>query len=299
MQTTGAGRVLGIPPEYRHVFPRELRGLVGSGAAVLLGFGLAVIAVVYPAWMQTRGATVVASRALVGRVGPSLWQRLWLDVALLVAGGPVFWRTASSGYQLVLAPEGVAQACVHYVAFLAPVCLWLGVSLLGMRLSGMGLLRGRRALAWVLRPLARGLSMVVAASLGRQRSLIARGVVLVALACAFATATAVFNTTYNGQSRVDAQPTNGADVTVNGATANPAGSRLADLGRLPGVAGIQSMQHRYAYVGHDLQDLYDIDPLRIGQATHISNAFFQGGHAPAVLAALARQPDGCSSPRRR
>jgi putative ABC transport system permease protein len=52
------------------------------------------------------------------------------------------------------------------------------------------------------------------------------------------------------------------------------------------------MQHRFAYVGNDLQDLYGIDPTRIGQATPMSDAFFQGGRATQVLAKLAATPDG-------
>jgi len=56
--------------------------------------------------------------------------------------------------------------------------------------------------------------------------LITRGVVLVTLAFSFAVSTAVFNTTYNVQSRVDAALTNGSDVTVTGTTAYPAGQLL-------------------------------------------------------------------------
>ena len=49
---------------------------------------------------------------------------------------------------------------------------------------------------------------MVSSSLVRQRRLISRGVVLVALAIAFALSTAIFNTTFNAQSRVDAELSN-------------------------------------------------------------------------------------------
>ena len=52
------------------------------------------------------------------------------------------------------------------------------------------------------------------------------------------------------------------------------------------------MKHRLAYVGNDLQDIYGIDPLTIGRATPMSNAYFQGGTAAEVLARLASTPDG-------
>jgi putative ABC transport system permease protein len=132
---------------------------------------------------------------------------------------------------------------------------------------------------------------MVAISLGRQRKLHTRGVVLVALACAFATSTAVFNTTYNAQSRVDAELTNGADVLVRGTSAAPAGSKLRELAALPSVVAAQPLQHRFAYVGTDLQDLYGIDPAHIGEATSMANAYFAGGDAAATLATLAAQPD--------
>jgi putative ABC transport system permease protein len=52
------------------------------------------------------------------------------------------------------------------------------------------------------------------------------------------------------------------------------------------------MQHRFAYVGTDLQDLYGIDAVHIGEATRMSDAYFQGGDAKAALSALTNAPDG-------
>ncbi len=265
--------------------------LVAAGAGLLL----ALAAVLFPAWNEARHATVATARAAIGHAGgrrAPVWQRIFLDAILLALSAVIFWRTASTGYQVVLAPEGVPQTSVSYETFLAPFCLWLGAALLALRLWRSALSRGRPALAVALRPVARGLAGVVAASLGRQRALITRGVVLVALAFSFATSTAIFNTSYNAQARVDAELTNGADVTVTGSTASPPGSKLADLRALPGVAAIEPMQHRFAYVGNDLQDLYGIDPARIGTATAMSNAYFAGGNARAALARLAATQDG-------
>ena len=52
------------------------------------------------------------------------------------------------------------------------------------------------------------------------------------------------------------------------------------------------MQHRFAYVGTDLQDLYGIDPATIGRAATMSDAYFGNGNAAASLAALRGTPDG-------
>jgi putative ABC transport system permease protein len=261
-------------------------------AAVLVGLALSAGAVLLPAWIEARHSTVQAARLSVGRQRDPLWQKIYLDFIVLAVSALVFWQTASTGYQIVLAPEGVAQTSVSYETFVAPICLWLGVGLLAMRLWGEMLGRARRAVALVLRGIARGLSGVVAASLSRQRGLIVRGIVLVALAFSFAVSTAVFNTTYNAQSRIDAELTNGADVTVSGPTSAPPGSKLSALRALTGVAGIQAMQHRFAYVGNDLQDIYGIDPRHISEATDISNAYFGSHNAAATLSDLASHQDG-------
>ena len=261
------------------------------GAAVA-GFILAQAAIVTPAWKQARYHTVAAANAPMRRTGAFLWRKLWLDVILLVLSGIEFWRTASTGYHVVLAPEGTPQISVHYEVFIAPLFLWIGGALLSVRLWERFLSGGRRTLSRWVRPIAGNLSDPVAASLIRQRFMLTRGIVLVALAVSFAVSTAVFNTTYNVQSRVDAELTNGADVQISGLTTAPPGDKLAELKALPGVVAAQPMIHRFAYVGHDLQDIYGVDPRYIGEATHMSNAFFEGGDARAALSSLEQHPDG-------
>jgi len=85
----------------------------------------------------------------------------------------------------------------------------------------------------LLAPFSAALAPLIAASLSRQQHRMARGVALVALAFAFATATAIFNSTYNAQSRVNAELTNGADVTLTGTTSHPAGDLLSGLKAIP------------------------------------------------------------------
>ncbi len=265
-----------------------------TACAALIGLVLAVVAVLYPAWRQARSSTVMSARATFGHRRKPLWQQAYLDLFFLTASAVTFWQTASTGYQVVLAPEGLPQSSVSYEAFIAPLCLWLGVGLLTMRLGETGLNRGRHILGSILHPVLGSLSGVVAASLGRQRVLVTRGLVLVALAFSFAVSTAIFNTTYNAQSRVDAELTNGSDVRVtrppgSGGIPTPLQEHLRVL---PGVVGFQPMLHRFAYVGTDLQDLYGIDPQHLSEATNMVGAYFAGGNAQATLAALAAREDG-------
>ena len=255
--------------------------------AIAIGIATAVAAVIVPAWRETRGSPVRAGRARVGRAK----RPTWIDVILLAIAGIVYWRTAASGYQIVLAPEGVAQTSVSYGSFIAPLSLWIGAGLLVTRLFRHGLVAGRSLVARMFRPIAGSMSPIVAASVSRQAPLITRGVVLVTLAFSFAVSTAVFNTTYNVQSNVDAQLTNGADVTVTGTTAYPAGSLLDRIAKVPGVRAARAMTHRFAYVGNDLQDIYGVDARTIGDATDLSDAFFGNSDARATMAKLAAQRD--------
>ena len=260
--------------------------------ALVVGIATSLGAVIAPAWRDARNSSVHAGRVRVGRGHTPLWERTWIDVIMLVVAAFVYWRAAASGYQIVLAPEGVAQTSVSYSAFVAPLALWIGVALLVTRVFRHGLRSSRTMVARLFRPFAGVLAPIAAASTARQASLVTRGVVLVTLAFSFAVSTAVFNTTYNRQTAVDAELTNGADVTVTGTTAYPAGRLLDRIAKVPGVSAARAMMHRFAYVGSDLQDIYGINPLRIGDATDLSNAFFANGDAAGAMRLLASRADG-------
>jgi putative ABC transport system permease protein len=261
------------------------------GGAGLGGFLLSVIATLHPAWVQARQTSIAAARQIIGKENGPIWQNLYLDYILLVIAAAMFWRTAGIGYELVLAPEGVAQVSVTYEAFIAPLCLWIGSALLAMRVGKFYLTHGGRSFTVFFRSLAGNLTAIVFSALGRQKRRLAQGIALVALAVAFAFSTAIFNTTYDSQARVDAELTNGADVLVQGSSLAPAGDTLAELRALPGVTAAEPLQHRFAYVGADLQDLYGIDPARIGNVTQLANAYFANHDAQASLASLAARPD--------
>lgn len=241
------------------------------------------------------GATIDADSA--GRSRRPAWLGWTRDLLVLAAALGVLWAAAGNQYSLVLAPEGVPQLSVSYWAFFAPGLAWLAAGLLGWRISELALRRGIPVLSLLLRPVDRQVSPYAARALSRQGRPVARTSVLVGLAFAFAASTATFNATYHRQAEVDAQLTNGADVTVHtspGATITTAQSsrEAAKLAAVPGVHAVQPMLHRYAYVGSDLQDLYGINPHTISSATTLQDAYFQGGTAAQVLARLAAHRDG-------
>ena len=265
-----------------------------AGGAALAGLLIAAGSIALPAWRDARSLTVAGQRTHVGRRDRApLWSRMGLDFILLAGSAFVFWQASRNGYNLVLVPEGIPQVSVNWYALLAPVLGWIGAGLLTYRIAALVLVRGRTPLARLMRPIAGELSPTVAATMGRQRGLLAKAVTLVALTGAFAASTAVFNSTYQQQAEADARLSNGADVTVTespGVQVGPGGA--AQLAKVGGVKSVEPLQHRFAYVGADLQDLYGVRPQTIGAAGKLQNGWFSGGSAKQLMSDLAKRPDG-------
>jgi putative ABC transport system permease protein len=272
----------------------------GTVSALLWALGAAIVGLLIAAWSialpalrDARSLTVAGQRRQIGRParGP-LWARYGLDFICLGVGGFIYWQASQNGYQLVLAPEGVAQVSVNWYALLAPVLGWIGAGLLVYRLADLVLSRGRRPLTGALRPLAGELAPTVASTMSRQRRVLSRAVALVALTAAFAGSTSVFNSTYQAQAEADARLSNGADVTVTESPGASVGAAqgIAQLQKVPGVASIEPLQHRYAYIGADLQDLFGVRPATITTAGKLQNGWFQGGTAANLMKIIAKDP---------
>ncbi|WP_406227607.1 FtsX-like permease family protein [Streptomyces anthocyanicus] len=259
--------------------------------AFVLGVVVAAAAVLVPALRDLRTVTVADTRREPRGSRSPWWLRYGLDFALLIGSWLVFRASSGNQYALVLAPEGVPSVSVSYWAFLGPALLWLGAALLLWRLTLLVLAHGRPALARLARPLTATLSKTTAAVLSRRRRPLARSVVLLALAVSFAISTAVFNSTYQQQSEVDARLTNGADVTVTEPPGAHVGPSAADTLKVSGVRHVEPLQHRYAYVGSDLQDLYGVRPATVAKATSLQDAYFSGGTAGQLMRRLAQRPD--------
>ena len=261
---------------------------LGAGLA---GIGICVLVVATPAARDLRAVSAGQQAHDVDRRRPA-WMRFGLDLALVAIGLGIFWASGRNKYTLVLAPEGVPTISVSYWAFLAPALAWLGCGLLCWRIADLVLVRGRRLISAVGRPALGSLAPATASMLARQRRLVSRSAVLLALGLAFAVSTATFNSTYRQQAEVDAQLTNGADVTVTASPGAATPPAYADtIARVPGVTAVEPVQHRYAYVGNDLQDFYGIDPATLTRATSLQDPYFQGMTASEAMAALASRPD--------
>ncbi|CAM5726474.1 hypothetical protein SALBM311S_03775 [Streptomyces alboniger] len=266
---------------------------VWYGIAFMLGAVVAAGAVLVPALRDLRSVTVADTRKQEGirHSRSPWWLRYGMDFALLIGSWLIFRASSGNQYALVLAPEGVPSISVSYWAFLGPALLWIGAALLLWRLTLLALSHGRPVLARLARPLTATLSGTTAAVLARRRRPLARSVVLLALAVSFAVSTAVFNATYKQQSEVDARLTNGADVTVTEPPGAQVPSGAASALKISGVRHVEPLQHRFAYVGSDLQDLYGVRPDTITRATSLQNAYFSGGSVHQLMRRLAQRPD--------
>ena len=74
--------------------------------------------------------------------GKPLWQRLYLDLVALALSGLIYWLTASTGFSAVVNPDSNPTLSLSVYMFFAPALLWIGATLLLVRLRGRGARRG-------------------------------------------------------------------------------------------------------------------------------------------------------------
>jgi putative ABC transport system permease protein len=263
------------------------------GAATLLAaVGLAVAGSAAARLASTREALATevseGRRATEHRRTPA-WRRYYLDFLALGLSGLIYWLTIRTGFSAVISPDSNPTLSLSVYMFFGPALLWIGATLLLVRLRG-------RFMSVLARRVTRkpgSLGSLVVSSLGRRAAAVNRGVVVIGLLLAFAVSLGVFTATYNQQARVDAQLTLGADVTVTSPPGVAASSRLpAKVGAVPGVAATTPVNHSYAYVGPDLQDTFGVDATRFGSATSLRDSYFIGGSANQMMSKLASTPDG-------
>jgi putative ABC transport system permease protein len=235
-------------------------------------------------------ASVSESRRSVQREHKPLWQRLYLDVAVLAVSGLIYWLTSSTGFSAVVNPDSNPTLSLSVYMFFAPALLWLGATLLLVRLRG-------GVIAWAAGSAAGGRARTprafLLASAGRRGAAINRGLIVVGLLLAFGVNLGIFTATYDQQANVDAQLALGADVTVTAAPGVTAGHNLqSKIASVPGVQATTPIEHSYAYVGPDLQDTYGIDPASITGATTLRDSYFIGASAQQTLDRLRARRDG-------
>ena len=265
------------------------RGLIVGGVCVALAIagGLAArLAAGATVWRQGISASHRGSR----RPGKPLWQRLHLDLFALALSGLIFWLTASTGFSAVINPDSNPTLSLSVYMFFGPALLWIGATLLLVRLRGRGLAWAIRRVAGRRAERSPGFQLV---SAGRRGPAINRGLVVLGLLLAFGVNLGIFTATYDQQASVDAQLTLGGDVVATAPPGVAAQRNLAArIAAVPGVAATTALDHSYAYVGPDLQDTYGIDPASFTKATSLRDSYFLGGGVADIMARLRARPDG-------
>jgi putative ABC transport system permease protein len=265
-----------------------LRGLVTVAACIAVGW-VGALAARLGATASVWRAAVSESRRAVRREGKPLWQRLYLDLFALALSGLIWWLTAKTGFSAIVNPDSNPSLSLSVYMFFGPALLWIGATLLLVRLRG-------RALAWVASRFGGGTAgstrAFLLASAGRRGAAINRGLVVVGLLLAFGVDLGLFTATYDQQANVDAQLTLGSDVVASAPPGVTAGRGLEQrIATVPGVQGTTAVDHSYAYVGPDLQDTFGIDPNTIARGTTLRDSYFLGGNVGETLNRLRARPD--------
>ena len=184
-------------------------------------------------------------------------------------------------------PDSNPTLSLSVYMFFGPALLWIGATLLLVRLRGRGL-------AWLARRASRAQPRVAGlVPAGERRAAAGRrstaGWSWSGCCSPSASASAIFSATYDQQARVDAQLTLGADVTVSAPPGTWRQAAPAGEGR-PGTRASRRpprVDHSYAYVGPDLQDTFGIDPSSFPKATSLRDSYFLGGTASQMMSRLA------------
>jgi putative ABC transport system permease protein len=287
-------------------------GLAGTALGLVVA-GAAVSAVIgHPVWHDSSAGRLIASALLAALAGAlttgyrlfrlvrtgersevvderrvlekgwnPAWRRVWLDLLLIAAGLLILGINLANGGLRQTPIQGPSVALSFYV-LLAPVALWLGITLLLTR--GLLVLSARRARPESARPLGSwgGAGM---RWLARRPARTAVALVLGTLAVSFATEVITFVATYREAKRADAHASFGSDLRLFPAPADVP-PRLPPLG--PHVAASTPIRHIGTRVGTDRKNVLTVDPGSYDQATSVSPQILDGGG----VAELKSHPNG-------
>jgi putative ABC transport system permease protein len=237
-------------------------------AAIAVGAGaLTVAARVIPLARATRRGEIAVERRSLDRGWTPRWRRSRYDLAAIAVGVAILLVNVIAGGLKQVPIEGPVLALAFYV-LLAPIALWLGVSLLPIR--GLAALLHRRTAPDRARPLASWTATAVR-WLGRRPARTGTALVLGTLAVAFGANVVTFVATYQAAQQNDLRAGLGADlriVTPPDATAVPAD---------PNITTITAIRILPARVGADRKNVMAIDPDSYDRTKLIEPELLDGG----------------------
>jgi putative ABC transport system permease protein len=258
-----------------------------SGLAILAGIVTTAVALYLPRRLARSREIADERGELASEPRDPVWVRARFDLIFIALAAIIEAITLLAGGFRPTAAEGQSLSLSFYT-LLAPVFLWIGLTLLLVRV----------VLWWLRRRVARPSSTFGPVVTGLARRALARrtgpfsaGLIALALAVAFGTSLALFIGTYDAHQRADARLVVGGDVRVTPSSTAP--HTLTDTAWLsvPGVADVTSViSIPDALVGNDKRALVAIDPVTFARVAAPPDAFFPDGGANAAFAALRADP---------
>jgi putative ABC transport system permease protein len=257
-------------------------GRLAASAAIAAAAGILTTAVRLITVVRAgrRSDLVVERRVLESGWNP-LWRRAKLDLVAIGVGAAILAINLAGG-GLKQSPQRGPSVALSFYVLLAPIALWIGLTLLAVR--GLLAVSERRFRPESGRPLPswRGAAL---RWLGRRPARTAVAVVLGALAVAFATEVVSFVGTYQSAKRADTHAAFGSDLRL---TPEPSDLPPPPPKLGPHVAAVTPIRYVGVRAGTDRKTVMTIDPATYEPATAVAPRVIEGGGLPE----LARQPNG-------
>lgn len=253
---------------------------LSGGLALLVGLTITAVTLRAHSWTAQR-STVAMQRSQLDPVASPAWHRRRLDVVAIGVGVAVLAVNYFSGGFRTASTEGQTLSLSFYL-LLAPLALWIGCALLGLRFATWWLRRAtspQRA-----RPLGSWPGATLR-WLGRRPGRSAATALIGVLAVAFGTNLISFVNTYNGAKSAEAALSIGADLRVTPARTTP--PPVPPL-HGPDIASATPVRIVSMTVGTDKRVAYAVDPATF-RATVPAGPIDAGGRT-VNRAALSTDP---------
>lgn len=178
---------------------------------------------------------------------------------LLIAAFVVWYVNDANGGFKPKATETTAVELSFFI-FLIPFFIWLGTTLLMLRLTDAGLKRAAPMLVKLLRGLMGDLGEVAARYISRRSGRVSASITVIALTLSFGVSLLVFGQTYTTERRLDSQYVVGSDLRITPALTTPQTADFAKQLQVPGVSAVTGIaRDTQALIGAEKNTVYGID----------------------------------------
>ena len=256
-------------------------GRIGSALLAALAAALTTAARLVPRLRAARRADLIDERRVLRPGWRPLWRRAHLDFVAIGVGVAIIAINLASGGLHQAPVQGPSVALSFYV-LLAPIALWIGLTLLSVRL--LLDLSARRVAPERARPLGtwRGAAL---RWLGRRPARTAVALVLGVLAVAFGAEVITFVGTYRSAKTADAHAAFGSDLRL---TPQPSDLPPPPPRPSPHVAATTPIRYVGARADTDRKTILVVDPSSYDAASSVSPRISLG----RGMSALARDSRG-------